>query len=177
MPRAASILGVVPARFASTRFPGKLLADLCGKPVVVRTVEAAQRATSLSKVWVATDDDRIGQAVASACPMAEVIHTDPECPSGSDRVVAALAAKGFVSAGDHGHGVTAKQGTLTDSVHHDVTYSPIPFDAIVNIQGDEPLLDPSHIDAAVEGLLENPGADISTLVHRLDTTSEKVGVA
>ena len=96
MPRAASILGVVPARFASTRFPGKLLADLCGKPVVVRTVEAAQRATSLSKVWVATDDDRIGQAVASACPMAEVIHTDPECPSGSDRVVAALVAKGRV---------------------------------------------------------------------------------
>ena len=168
MASAPAVLGVVPARFASRRFPGKLLADLCGKPVVVRTVEAAQRATSLSDVWVATDDVRIGQAVASGCPRTELVFTDPGGPSGSDRIVAALGARGFLSTtAVHDHlvpGTAAPQDVLAS----------FPFEAIVNVQGDEPLIDPAHIDAAVRGLLDNPGADIATLVYRLDTTLQTV---
>jgi 3-deoxy-manno-octulosonate cytidylyltransferase (CMP-KDO synthetase) len=173
----AAVLGVVPARFASQRFPGKLLADLCGKPVVVRTVVAALKATTLSDVWVATDDDRIGHAIKSTCPRAEVVYTDPSCPSGSDRVVAALNARGLISTAGHptaGHDHTASCLPLHPPPSHPdaVLSASFPFDVIVNVQGDEPLLNPTHIDSAVHALLESPDADIATLVHRLDTTSK-----
>ena len=157
--QAASVLAVVPARFASQRFPGKLLYDLCGKPVVVRTVQAAQRATSLSEIWVATDDERIGKAVADMCPSARVVYTEPTCPSGSDRLVEALRSQGLLP-----QTTCIGKGSLES----------FPFQAIVNVQGDEPLLNPSHIDSAVKGLLESPEADVSTLVHRLDTSTESV---
>ncbi len=74
-------IGVIPARFQSARFPGKPLVSILGKPMVVRTWEQACKATTLQKVVVATDDERI----ASACRKAgaEVVMTSSECPNGA----------------------------------------------------------------------------------------------
>lgn len=81
-------IGVIPSRWGSTRFPGKSLFPLCGKPLVRWVVEAVKRARTLDRVIVATDDERIAKAVDDLC---ETGMTDPDLPSGTDRV--AVAAK------------------------------------------------------------------------------------
>src|ERR1700727_1543762 len=111
------IIGIIPARFASTRFPGKPLALIAGKPLIQRVVEQCQKARSLTGVVVATDDERIYHAVKKFCA---VEMTRADHPSGSDRI-AEVAARLFC-------------------------------DAVVNIQGDEPLIDPSVIDAVARAL-------------------------
>jgi 3-deoxy-manno-octulosonate cytidylyltransferase (CMP-KDO synthetase) len=107
------IIGVIPARYKSTRFPGKPLEDICGKPMVVRVWEQASKAKNLDAIYVATDDERI----ESVCKYygIKVLLTSSECRTGTDRV--AEVAKRF--RGD---------------------------DIYVNIQGDEPLIDPAAID-------------------------------
>ena len=113
-----SIIGVIPSRWGSTRFPGKSLAPLCGKPLVKWVVEACLRAKTLDAVVGATDEPRIAKAVAGTG--ARVAMTRPDHPSGTDRVAeAAKAADG---------------------------------DIVVNIQGDEPLIDPGLIDAVAAKL-------------------------
>ena len=112
-------------------------------------------------------------------PTGRGVYTDPSCPSGSDRVVAALNARGLISTAGHptaGHDHTASCLPLHPPPSHPdaVLSASFPFDVIVNVQGDEPLLNPTHIDSAVHALLESPDADIATLVHRLDTTSKTV---
>ncbi|HMF08894.1 MAG TPA: 3-deoxy-manno-octulosonate cytidylyltransferase, partial [Thermoanaerobaculia bacterium] len=79
-----TILGVIPARYASVRFPGKPLAPLAGKPMVVRVWEAACGASRLDRAVVATDDERIAAAVRQAG--GEAILTSPEAASGTDRL-------------------------------------------------------------------------------------------
>src|SRR6267378_629367 len=106
------ILGIIPARYASTRFPGKPLHPIAGKPLIQRVVEQCRKARSLSEVIVATDDARIAEEAKKFC---RVEMTRPEHPSGSDRI-AEVAAR-------------------------------CECDAVVNIQGDEPLIDPAAIDA------------------------------
>jgi 3-deoxy-manno-octulosonate cytidylyltransferase (CMP-KDO synthetase) len=123
------IIGVIPARFASTRFPGKPLHLIAGKPLIQYVVEQCQRAKSLSKVVVATDDTQIWEVAEKFC---DVEMTRPDHPSGTDRI-AEVAER------------------------HDC-------DALVNIQGDEPLIDPQVIDA-VAGALKN--ADMSTAATRI----------
>ena len=118
------IIGVIPARFASTRFPGKPLHPIAGKPLVQHVIERCQLSRSLSEVVVATDDRRIADA---AEPLCRVVMTRKDHPSGTDRIA-------------------------------EVAQS-IPADAFVNIQGDEPLIPPSVIDA-VAGLLAQ--AEMST---------------
>src|SRR5688572_4846063 len=118
------IIGVIPARYASTRFPGKPLHVIAGKPLIQHVVEQCQRAKSLSKVVVATDDTQIWEVAEKFC---DVEMTRPDHPSGTDRI-AEVAER------------------------HDC-------DALVNIQGDEPLIDPQVIDA-VAAALEN--AEMST---------------
>jgi 3-deoxy-manno-octulosonate cytidylyltransferase (CMP-KDO synthetase) len=113
------IIGIIPARFASTRFPGKPLALIAGRPLIQRVVEQCRCARTLSDVVVATDDERIFAAVKGFC---RVEMTRADHPSGSDRI-AEVAAR-------------------------------IGNDAVVNIQGDEPLIDPAVIDA-VAGALEH----------------------
>jgi len=110
MPRSAFpvVLGVIPARYSSTRFEGKVIAPLLGKPVVVHVYERALRAKYVSKAIIAIDDERVREAVAPFG--APVVMTRPDHPSGTDRIAEAVA----------------------DS----------DADIIVNIQGDEPLLDP-----------------------------------
>src|SRR5271169_6876021 len=112
-----NIVGIVPARYASTRFPGKPLALIAGKPLVQHVVEQCQRAKSLSEVIVATDDTRIWEVAQNFC-RAEM--TSPEHASGTDRLAEVVGN--------------------------------CECDAVVNIQGDEPLIDPTVIDAVANAL-------------------------
>lgn len=82
------IAGVIPARWASTRFPGKPLADLHGRPLVVHVCERVAQAQRIERLWVATDDTRIADVVERAG--FEVRMTPPECASGTDRIAASL---------------------------------------------------------------------------------------
>lgn len=118
------ILGIIPARYASTRFPGKPLHLIAGKPLVQHVVERCRLAKSLAEVVVATDDDRIARAIA---PFARVVMTRGDHPSGTDRIAEVA--------------------------------STLSADGYVNVQGDEPLMDPDVIDA-VSGLLSQ--AEMST---------------
>ncbi|HNQ86389.1 MAG TPA: 3-deoxy-manno-octulosonate cytidylyltransferase [Deltaproteobacteria bacterium] len=83
-----SVVAVIPARYASSRFPGKPLVDIAGKPMVRRIYEQVQTCPDVDRVLVATDDERIEQAVLSFG--GRVVMTSPECPSGTDRVAQAV---------------------------------------------------------------------------------------
>lgn len=133
MSEEREIIAIIPARFASERFPGKVIADLLGKPLIVHTYERAMEATCLSRVLVATDDDRVTEALAPYD--IEVVMTSPDHPSGTDRIA------------------EVARGTSAD--------------IIVNVQGDEPMLDPRSIDRAVEALINNPDADMATARHAI----------
>lgn len=122
-------VGVIPARWESSRFPGKPLSSLGGKPMILWVAEAASRAESVEEVVVATDDLRIKEVVESAGYRAEMTST--EHATGSDRIAEVVAG--------------------TD------------WDLVVNIQGDEPLIDPEDIDRAVNGLKAHPETVVSTL--------------
>jgi 3-deoxy-D-manno-octulosonate cytidylyltransferase len=118
---SSEALGVIPARYGSTRFPGKPLADIAGDPMIQHVYERASEASELDRIVVATDDERIVDTVEAVGGTA--VMTDPEHRTGTDRV--AEVARRF----DH--------------------------DIIVNIQGDEPLIDPDVIDATVTALRAN----------------------
>ena len=113
--------GIIPSRFGSSRFPGKPLAMLAGKPLVAWVVEAVKKAKSLDEVLVATDDERIVRAVEEYGGVA--VMTPSELPSGTDRIACAL-----------------KNRLGADFADDDI---------LVNIQGDEPLIDPALIDGLV----------------------------
>jgi len=108
-------VAVIPARWGSTRFPGKPLVQLAGRPLVVHVLEACRRSGAFSEVRVATDDERIAAAVSGAGGLVEM--TRPEHPSGTDRV-AEVAAR-----------------------------LPPGVEVVVNVQGDEPLVDPEALRA------------------------------
>ncbi|MGB8367773.1 MAG: 3-deoxy-manno-octulosonate cytidylyltransferase [Limisphaerales bacterium] len=127
-------IGIVPARYASTRFPGKPLALIAGKPLIQHVVEQCQKARSLSEVIVATDDTRIWEVAQNFC-RAEM--TRPDHPSGSDRIAEVA-------------------GRCT-------------CDAVVNIQGDEPLIDPAVIDAVAGALARD---EMSTAATRIKNPEE-----
>ena len=118
------IIGIIPARYASTRFPGKPLHLIAGKPLIQHVVEQCKLAKSLNEVIVATDDDRIAAVAQKFC---RVEMTRSDHPSGSDRI-AEVAARCDCA-------------------------------AVVNIQGDEPLMDPAVIDAVAGALA---GSEMST---------------
>ncbi len=122
-------LAVIPARFASTRFPGKPLANKTGKYLIQHVYERAAQCTRVDRVVVATDDERIREAVESFG--GDVVMTRDDHPTGTDRV-AEVAAK-------------IKSGL------------------VVNVQGDEPEIDPAHIDTLVESLQADTDATIATL--------------
>ncbi|HTL57643.1 MAG TPA: 3-deoxy-manno-octulosonate cytidylyltransferase [Candidatus Limnocylindrales bacterium] len=118
------VVGIIPARFASSRFPGKPLALIAGKPLLQHVIERCKKATSLAEIIVATDDERIRDTARRFCRVEMTASTHP---SGSDRI-AEVASR-------------------------------CPCDAVINIQGDEPLIEPGVIDAVV-GALER--AEMST---------------
>lgn len=128
---------VIPARYGSTRFPGKPLADLNGRTVIERVVAAALRTSAQKPVWVATDDDRIAAVVEArfAPGEARVARTSPECATGTDRIAEAL-------------------NEVTPDGERAV---------IVNLQGDEPFLDPAHVDALIDLMRADPKLQMATL--------------
>ena len=128
--------GIIPSRFGSSRFPGKPLAILAGKPLVAWVVEAVRKAKSLDDVLVATDDERIVEAV-DRCG-GKAVMTPSELPSGTDRI--ACAARNFLG------------GDFADD------------DILVNIQGDEPLIDPALIDSLAGRLKDDAKWDMATAV-------------
>lgn len=131
MASSLSAVVVIPARYASSRFPGKPLADGTGRPLIQHVYEQARRAERPERVVVATDDERIAEACRAFG--AEVAMTPTDCASGTDRVAVAARA--------------------------------LPYEVVVNVQGDEPELDPAHIDRAI-ALLDEPGAEVATLAAR-----------
>lgn len=122
------VVGVIPSRWASTRLPGKSLIQICGKPLVQWVVEAAGKAELIDELLVATDDQRIVDAVEPLGVRA--VMTSPDHPSGTDRIAEAL------------------QG--------------IDADLVVNIQGDEPLLDSALLDRLVRVMIEDTSWDMAT---------------
>jgi 3-deoxy-manno-octulosonate cytidylyltransferase (CMP-KDO synthetase) len=128
-----NIVGIIPARYASNRFPGKPLVSINGKLLIERVVEQCRKASRLSEVIVATDDDRIRAVAARFC---RTEMTIPEHPSGSDRI-AEVARR-------------------------------LECDGIVNIQGDEPLIDPAVINVVAEALDANEMSTAATRIRHAE---------
>ncbi len=127
------ITAVIPARYASVRFPGKALAEIDGRPMIQHVYERTAQSTLVSRVIVATDDTRIADVVRSIG--GEAVMTSPSHETGTDRL--AEVAAGLDS------------------------------DLIVNVQGDEPLIDPAMIDLAIRPFLEESGLQMGTLKTRI----------
>jgi 3-deoxy-manno-octulosonate cytidylyltransferase (CMP-KDO synthetase) len=126
---SGKVVVVIPARYGSTRLPGKPLVSLNGQPMIQRVYARAKSARRVDRVIVATDDDRIVKAVNSFGGEARMTRADHR--TGTERVAEVAA---------HVEG-----------------------DVFVNVQGDEPLLDPAAVDTAVAALLEDPGAAVATV--------------
>lgn len=123
------IIGVIPARWASTRFPGKPLFHLCGKPLLQHVFERASQCQKLDAIVVATDDERIKEAAEAFG--ATVAMTSAEHPTGTDRIAEAAAQ-------------------FPHATH------------LINIQGDEPLIEPTLIDQLADLLAADSGIDLIT---------------
>jgi 3-deoxy-manno-octulosonate cytidylyltransferase (CMP-KDO synthetase) len=136
-----NVLGIIPARYASTRFPGKPLVDIGGKTMIQRVYGQASQAQSLAKIVVATDDQRIFDHVKSFG--GNVVMTSPLHPSGTDRCNEAVKLQG-----EH-------------------------YDVAINIQGDEPFIQPVQIDLLATCFKE-PGVQIATLVKVMDKYEDLV---
>jgi 3-deoxy-manno-octulosonate cytidylyltransferase (CMP-KDO synthetase) len=129
------IIGIIPARFASTRFPGKPLAVIAGKTMIQRVVEQAKKCNALNDVIVATDDERIFSAVNDFG--GNVIMTSDQHQSGTDRCLEALEKSGLSAA------------------------------AVINIQGDEPMVDPAQIESLAQ-LISKDEVEIATLAKKIE---------
>ena len=134
-------LCVIPARYASTRLPGKPLADICGKPMICRVLERASRAQKPEKVIVATDDQRIYDAVRAEG--GEAILTRADHPTGTDRLAEVAEAYPEV-------------------------------DLIVNVQGDEPLIEPSVIDDLIAPFEMDENLPMATVMVRMEDAAEQL---
>ena len=133
------ILGIIPARYASTRFPGKPLADVNGKPMIQRVYEQAKKCKALTDVIVATDDARIESAVKKF--KGKVVMTSSKHESGTDRCFEAMKKIGGK------------------------------YDAVINIQGDEPFIHPDQI-SKVANCFKNKNTEIATLAMKLKSIHE-----
>ena len=134
-------LCVIPARYASTRLPGKPLADICGKPMICRVLERASRAQKPEKVIVATDDERIYDAVRAEG--GEALLTRADHPTGTDRLAEVAEAYPEV-------------------------------DLIVNVQGDEPLIEPSVIDDLIAPFEMDENLPMATVMVRMEDAAEQL---
>jgi 3-deoxy-manno-octulosonate cytidylyltransferase (CMP-KDO synthetase) len=131
-------VAIIPARYQSSRLPGKPLVDIAGQPMILHVVKRTQQASSISRVIVATDDERVWQVVTAAG--AEAMMTSSEHRTGTDRL-AEVAAQ------------------LDASI-------------IVNVQGDEPLIEPATIDAALAPLLADPTIVMSTTCEPIESAED-----
>ena len=133
---------VIPARYASTRLPGKPLLDIGGRPMIQRVVEQAC-ASGAARILVATDDARIAAAVGDPRDRVAAVMTDPALPSGTDRVAAVAVEFGW------------DEGTV-----------------VVNLQGDEPFMPPTLIDQVADLLLGDESVGIATLATPVRSLEE-----
>jgi 3-deoxy-manno-octulosonate cytidylyltransferase (CMP-KDO synthetase) len=133
-----SVLAIIPARYQSSRLPGKALVDIAGHPMIEHVYQRARRAATVDRVVIATDDERIARATEAFGGVA--VMTAPTHASGTDRLA-------------------------------EVAQS-LPCDLIVNVQGDEPLLDPAVIDAVVEPMQRDPSIEMGTAARPLRTDDE-----
>jgi 3-deoxy-manno-octulosonate cytidylyltransferase (CMP-KDO synthetase) len=133
-----NIIGVIPARFGSTRLPAKALAIIGGKPMIQHVYERCLKAELLNEVLVATDDKRIFDAVLNFG--GNVVMTSKAHKSGTDRI-----------------GEAVKN---------------IKCDIVVNIQGDEPMIDPKNINKAIEPLIKDKTTNVSTLCFKITNKEE-----
>ncbi len=129
------VVGVIPVRWMSSRFPGKPLADILGKSLIRRTYENANKSSRLDRLVIATDDQRILEHVQEFG--AEAYLTTEKCPTGTDRVYEVIR--------DHFPSASL----------------------VVNIQGDEPCLEPSVIDTLVDRVLQTPDALVATPITKI----------
>jgi 3-deoxy-manno-octulosonate cytidylyltransferase (CMP-KDO synthetase) len=131
-------VGVIPARYGSTRFSGKVLADICGKPMIQHVWERAKRASLLDELIIACDEERlftVARNFGANCVMTAKSH-----PSGSDRITEVVG--------------------------------PIDVKVVVNIQADEPLIEPAMIDSLVEALLKDDSIYMATLIKQIEDARE-----
>jgi len=135
---SVSAIAIIPARYQSTRLPGKALADIAGRPMIEHVYRRASAARSVSRVIVATDDRRIVEAVEAFG--GDVRLTAASHQSGTDRLAEVAAS--------------------------------LDCDLVVNVQGDEPVLAPETIDAAVLSFYETPSLEMSTLRRRITDAEE-----
>ncbi len=135
---------VIPARWGATRFPGKPLAPIAGETLIAHVIRRASASHRATAVWVATDDDRIA-AEAERCG-ARAAMPDGEFASGTDRIATAL------------RDIESSTGRT--------------YDQIINVQGDEPLLDLRSVDAMIAALQATPAIDIATLCCPLSNEDE-----
>ena len=131
-------VAVIPARYSSTRLPGKPLLEIGGKPLIVCVAERARSASTVSRTIVATDDTRIADAASAAG--FDVVMTRADHKTGTDRIA------------EVAHNLRA--------------------DIIVNVQGDEPLIDPATIDRAVNALLDDEAAQMSTTFESIEDAAD-----
>ncbi len=138
MVKNTNSLGIIPARFASTRFPGKPLVEILGKTMIRRVYEQVSK-SGLNNIVVATDDERIFTHVKDFG--GNVVMTSPDHTSGTDRCAEVAALPQYAD-----------------------------IEIIVNIQGDEPFIQPSQIDLAVDVLIKNKNYPIATLAKQIEQT-------
>jgi 3-deoxy-manno-octulosonate cytidylyltransferase (CMP-KDO synthetase) len=136
------VVALIPARYGATRFPGKPLAQLWGKPMITWVRQKVAQCDAVSHVFVATDDDRIAQAVQS--DGGQVVMTRPDHPSGTDRVWEAYQT-------------LLTNGTLAPATHQHPRW-------ILNVQGDEPLIDPRLLAQLIATAQRVPDAQLITAV-------------
>jgi len=135
---ALRVVGIIPARYASTRFEGKPLADLAGKPMIQHVYERSRRASCLDDLLVATDDERIFQAVRSFGGKA--VMTRPDHATGTDRLA-----------------------EVCENLDADI---------VVNVQGDEPLIEPAAIEQAAQPLIADASIVMGTLMNDIASEEE-----
>ena len=132
------VLGVIPARYSSTRFEGKVLADIGGKPMLQHVWERAQQALVLDEVIIACDDTRVEEAARAFG--AQVVRTSKGHASGTDRIIEVV--------------------------------NPLEVRIIIDIQGDEPLINPLMIDTLAQAMLDNDKVSMATLMKKIERPEE-----
>ena len=137
-----TFIGIIPARYASTRFPGKPLADILGKTMIQRVYEQASKA--IEDVWVATDDQRIFDAVKVF--NGNVVMTSMDHCSGTDRCAEAVIIVSEITGKD--------------------------YDVVINVQGDEPFIQPQHIPSIMKCFTGSPDTEIATLIQPILNTED-----
>lgn len=135
------VLAVIPARYASTRFPGKIIAPIAAKPLVIYAYERACQCNLVDEALVATDDERVVKALRPFD--VPTVLTRNDHPSGTDRIAEVVSAREDV-------------------------------DIVVNVQGDEPLIDPGTVDETIQPLLDDPELPMSTAKRLISEPAQVV---